>query len=128
MVRRRFRFGEMMRLFWDAFVASRDKRYVSISPARLERMLQSGRELTVVDCREPGLYEASHITGARSMPYDVFMKEHRTLPATAPVVLVCYVGMFSRVAASKLCDSGYTEVLSLRGGMKHWDAAHITSC
>lgn len=128
MVRRRFGFGELARLLWDAFAASKDKRYASINAARLEQMLQSGQELTVVDCREPGLYEASHITGARSMPYDVFMKEHRTLPATAPVVLVCYVGMFSRVAASKLCDSGYTEVLSLRGGMKSWNAARTAPC
>lgn len=128
MARRRFGFGEVARLFWDAFAASWDMGYARISVAQLERMLRSGQELTVIDCREPELYKASHIPGAQNMPYDVFMKEYREIPTTAPVVLACYVGMFSRVAASMLCDSGYAEVMSLRGGMKRWDAVHARAC
>jgi len=55
-----------------------------------------------------------------NLPYDKFMLNFSVIPSDGVVVAVCYVGMFSRVAAQKLCDSGYSRVFSLAGGMKRW--------
>lgn len=108
----------------NVLMASIDKKYELVSVADLEKRLVAKEPLTVVDCRLPDAYAKSHIEGAVNVPYDRFDDEFRKIPKDRPVAAVCYVGMFSRVAAQKFVEDGYGPVYSVTGGMKEWNAAH----
>lgn len=108
----------------NVLMASIDKKYEFMSVADLEKQLAAKQPMTVVDCRLPDAYAKSHIEGAVNVPYDRFDDEFRKIPKDRPVVAVCYVGMFSRVAAQKFAEDGYGPVYSVTGGMKEWNATH----
>lgn len=108
----------------SVIMASIDKKYELLSVANLEKRLAAKEPMTVVDCRLPDAYAMSHIEGAVNVPYNRFDDEFRKIPKDRPVVAVCYVGMFSRVAAQKFAEDGYGPVYSVTGGMKEWNTAH----
>lgn len=109
---------------FKVITASINKRYVLMDTEELENKLKAVESFTLVDCRVPKAYAESHIDGAINIPLTVFEKRYREIPKDKPVVLVCYLGMFSRVGAKLLVDQGYQTVCSLVGGMKEWDKMH----
>ena len=120
MKKEKFRLKDVILLWKDAIVASVLRKYGILSVEKLKKMIDCGKCVTIVDCRSSDMFESAHIPGAMSLPYDKFMLNFSSIPSDGVVVTVCYVGMFSRVAAQKLCDSGYLKVFSLAGGMKRW--------
>lgn len=102
------------------------KGYVDISPERLWEIMQSEeqrRNYTVVNVHVP--YEG-HIPGTdRFIPYDRIDQELAQLPGdrSAPIVVYCMSGRMSEIAARRLVDLGYTDVLNLAGGMEAWRRA-----
>lgn len=98
--------------------------YQHITVAELRQRIDSGQALTIVDCRTPREFADGHLDGALNISYRVFMDRYAEIPTDRPIVMVCYVGMYSRAAAQKLAESVRCEVHSLSGGMKAWDSAH----
>ena len=94
------------------------------SRKQTEKKLKAAESFTLVDCRMPKAYAESHIDGAINIPFTVFENSYHEIPKDKPVVLVCYLGMFSRVGAKLLVENGYQAVYSLVGGMKEWDKMH----
>ncbi len=84
-------------------------------------------EVTVVDVRTPGEFEAVHVPQARNRPLDD-LEEHvdelRSLvDESREVVLVCRAGSRAHQAQEQLASAGLPDLPILEGGMLAWQQA-----
>ena len=93
-----------------------------ISPKGLHELLDSGASLALIDVREHGEFNSSHIAGFTSLPRRLLEFEMGYLAPFAGVrVVVCDDdGRRSRLAASTLQRMGYRSVSVLEGGINRW--------
>jgi rhodanese-related sulfurtransferase len=86
--------------------------------ARLDR----GERLNIVDVREDGEFAAGHIPGAVHLGKGVIERdvEGKYPDKTTELVLYCGGGFRSALAADNLQKMGYTNVISMDGGMRGW--------
>ena len=86
--------------------------------ARLDR----GERFTLIDVREESEWAAGHIPTAVHLSKGVIERDiERAVPdETAPLVLYCGGGFRSALAADNLQKMGYTNVISMDGGMRGW--------
>ena len=75
-------------------------------------------EYTLLDVRQPGEYEDSHLPGAKLMPLPQLPDTYQALDPDKPTLVHCAVGGRSRVAAQMLSGWGFKEVYNLAGGIK----------
>ena len=73
-----------------------------------------------LDVREPAEYNSGHIQGALLLPrLEIEEKVAALIPNKAtPIVAYCAIGHRSAIAADVLQDLGYTQVVSLKGGLQ----------
>ena len=76
---------------------------------------------TLLDVRQPGEYEQSHLPGAKLVPLPQLSDRMEELDPEKPVVVYCAVGGRSRAAAQLLSGKGFDEVYNLKGGIKAWE-------
>ncbi len=86
--------------------------------ARLDR----GAQLCLVDVREESEWAKDHLPGAIHLGKGVLERDIETrLPDTAAeIILYCGGGFRSALAAENLQRMGYTNVLSMDGGIREW--------
>jgi rhodanese-related sulfurtransferase len=91
----------------------------------VKKRLDAGEQFTLVDTREDSEWERGHITGAIHIGRGVIERDiEQLIPDTStPLVLYCGGGFRSALAAESLQKMGYTNVLSIDGGWKGWNAA-----
>ena len=89
--------------------------------ARLDR----GERFEFVDVREDGEWAMERIPGARHIGRGVLERDvERLIPdKRAPIVLYCGGGFRSALAADNLQKMGYTNVVSMDGGIRAWREA-----
>jgi rhodanese-related sulfurtransferase/uncharacterized membrane protein YedE/YeeE len=91
-----------------------------ISPLVFQEMLLSGEDLVILDVRGRALYDKGHLPNAISLddlPKGLHdMTEYRD----KSVVVVCGVGLVSKLDCIKLNRMGFKKVYSLEGGLKNW--------
>lgn len=92
--------------------------------SRLDRSL-AGKEkdkFVLVDVREDREYEADHIPGAVHLGKGIIERDiEAKYPALdTPLVLYCGGGFRSALAADNLQKMGYTNVISMDGGIRGW--------
>ena len=79
---------------------------------------------TVVDVREPKEYQASNINNCINIPRGILefeISKHCEANSLATeIVLYCRTGGRSALAAEALLDLGYSNVVSLAGGIVAW--------
>jgi rhodanese-related sulfurtransferase len=88
--------------------------------ARLDR----GEKPTIIDVREESEYARDHVPGAVHMGKGVLERDIEAKipdPATE-LILYCGGGFRSALAADALQKMGYTNVISMDGGMRDWRA------
>jgi rhodanese-related sulfurtransferase len=87
--------------------------------------LDRGERFHFVDVREDLEYATDHARGARHIGRGVLERDVETLipDKTAPIVLYCGGGFRSVLAAESLGKMGYTQVVSMDGGMRAWREA-----
>jgi len=86
--------------------------------ARLDR----GEKLLLVDVREESEFAKDHLPGAIHLGKGVIERDIETRipdPAT-PMILYCGGGFRSALAADNLQKMGYTQVVSMDGGIRDW--------
>ncbi|MFL5503062.1 MAG: rhodanese-like domain-containing protein [Gemmatimonadaceae bacterium] len=88
------------------------------------RKLESG-EATVVDVREESEWAAGHARGAQHLGKGVIERdiEERVPDKNAELILYCGGGFRSALSADNLQRMGYTNVASMAGGWRAWQAA-----
>jgi rhodanese-related sulfurtransferase len=96
----------------------------SVDAGSLATELARGEQVTLLDVRTPGEFEAGHIPGSYNVPLDL-LDEHRAelRRVTHPVVLVCRSGSRAAQAERKLAEVGMSQVKVLTGGISAWQAS-----
>ncbi len=82
--------------------------------------LDRGEKFYLVDVREESEYARDHLPGAIHLGKGILERdiEQRIPDPAAPVVLYCGGGFRSALAADALQKMGYTNVVSMDGGMR----------
>ena len=101
-----------------------------ILPWDLEERLQANPDLLIVDVREPDEFAAMHIAGSLNVPRGILESAcewdyEETVPELVQardreVVVVCRSGYRSVLAAHSMNVLGYTNVVSLKTGLRGW--------
>jgi rhodanese-related sulfurtransferase len=86
--------------------------------AKLDRKEQ----FVLVDVREQSEFAKDHLPGAIHLGKGVIERdiEQRVPDTAAPLVLYCGGGFRSALAADNLQKMGYTNVVSMEGGVRGW--------
>ena len=95
----------------------------------LEKVLEmkaNGKEFTLLDVLSEDDFNEGHIPGATNIPSEKIVAEaQKSVPRDRPVVTYCagYECTASTIAARKLQDVGYSDVLDFKGGLQVWSNA-----
>ena len=94
------------------------------SPETLKTLLNSGSQFALIDVREAGEYNSSHITGSSLIPRCLLeFQAPAAVPFKGAMVVVCDDdGRRANVAAATLERHGYTQVSVLEGGINRWSS------
>jgi rhodanese-related sulfurtransferase len=97
-------------------------REVSVDEPR--RKLESGKA-KLIDVREESEWEAGHVRGAEHLGKGVIERdiEARVPDKKAELILYCGGGFRSALATDNIQKMGYTNVRSMAGGWRAWQAA-----
>lgn len=97
-------------------------REVDVDEAR--RKLESGKA-KLIDVREESEWEAGHARGAEHLGKGVIERdiEQRVPDKNVELILYCGGGFRSALSADNLQKMGYTNVASMAGGWRAWQAA-----
>lgn len=100
--------------------AKRRVREVSIDEVKSK--LDRGEKFVLVDVREESEFAKDHLPGAIHLGKGVIERdiEDRVPDPGTPLVLYCGGGFRSALAADNLQKMGYTNVLSMDGGVRGW--------
>ncbi len=84
--------------------------------------LDRGEKLCIVDVREESEFAKDHLPGAIHLGKGVIERDiEAKLPDTGKeIILYCGGGFRSALAAENLQRMGYTNVLSMDGGIRDW--------
>lgn len=98
----------------------------SLTPGAAVQLINREKAV-VIDVCEASEYAAGHVSGAKHIPLSQLANQ---LPAVAknkelPVIFVCQSGARSSSAARIAKGLGYTQPLSLGGGLSSWRAASL---
>lgn len=86
---------------------------------QVKEKIETG-EAKIVDIRDPGSYEMTHIPGAIQLD-DLTVKDFlETTDKAMPIIVYCYHGISSRGAAAFFAEQGFQEVYSMAGGFESW--------
>jgi rhodanese-related sulfurtransferase len=93
-----------------------------ISIDDVKKKLDRGESFLLVDVREESEYAADHLPGAVHLGKGIIERdiENRVPDPATPLVLYCGGGFRSAMAADNLQKMGYTNVLSMQGGIRGW--------
>jgi rhodanese-related sulfurtransferase len=84
--------------------------------------LDRREKFMLVDVREEGEYAKDHLPGAVHLGKGIIERdiEARVPDLSTPMVLYCGGGFRSALAADNLQKMGYTQVISMDGGIRVW--------
>ena len=103
------------------------KGYTNLTPPQTSRLLSENEDRVLIfDTRATEAYEKNNISGSISKPIDDFLKEifegtYSSITSDLKIVLVCDTGQLSKVAAAIMAEEGFTQVFSIKGGMRRYN-------
>jgi rhodanese-related sulfurtransferase len=88
----------------------------------VKRRMDRGDKFLLVDVREDSEYAKDHLPGAIHLGKGIIERdiEERVPDLKAEMVLYCGGGFRSALAADNLQKMGYTNVISMDGGIRGW--------
>jgi rhodanese-related sulfurtransferase len=95
--------------------------------ADVKQRLDAGETPLIIDVREESEYAAGRIPGAKHLGKGIIERDIESAvpdPATE-LILYCGGGYRSALAADNLQKMGYTNVISMDGGMRGWREAGL---
>ncbi len=96
---------------------------LEITPQEVQRRLQAGEKLALIDVREPGEFQLSRIEGAELVPMRSVPAELSRLDAHAddtPLIVYCHHGVRSLNVVHWLREHGVDACQSMAGGIHRW--------
>jgi len=94
----------------------------TITATELHDMLTAGKDIALIDVREPVEWDIVRIEGATLIPKDRIMSGEALaeLPQDRPIVLHCKTGIRSAEALAALKKAGFADATHLQGGVLSW--------
>jgi len=98
------------------------KRIREVTIDEVKAKLDRKEKFLLIDVREESEYAADHLPGAVHLGKGIIERdvEARVPDQETPMVLYCGGGFRSALAADNLQKMGYTQVLSMDGGIRGW--------
>jgi rhodanese-related sulfurtransferase len=109
-------------LAWPMILRSRAGAAISSTQAV---QMMNHQHAVLVDIRPSEAYNAGHVPQARSLPLSDLEKKAGALPKNKPIIVICDIGRTAISAATRLRKLGFTEVVTLDGGLKAWMTAGL---
>jgi rhodanese-related sulfurtransferase len=90
--------------------------------AEVKKKIDGGEKFLLVDVREESEFAKDHLPGAIHLGKGIIERdvEARVPDLNAEIVLYCGGGFRSALAADNLQKMGYTNVISMDGGIRDW--------
>jgi rhodanese-related sulfurtransferase len=100
--------------------AKKRVREVSVDAVKAE--IEHGEEFVLIDVREESEFAKDHLPSAIHLGKGIIERdiEARVPELNTPMVLYCGGGFRSALAADNLQKMGYTNVISMDGGIRDW--------
>jgi rhodanese-related sulfurtransferase len=98
------------------------KRVKELTVDQVKAKLDRGEKFHLVDVREESEFAKDHVPGAIHLGKGIIERdvEERLPDTAAEIVLYCGGGFRSALAADNLQKMGYTNVISMDGGIRGW--------
>jgi rhodanese-related sulfurtransferase len=98
------------------------KRVREVTVDDVKERQQKGEKFLLIDVREESEFARDHLPGAIHLGKGVIERdiEQRVPDPATPMILYCGGGYRSALAADNLQKMGYTQVLSMDGGVRGW--------
>ena len=77
-----------------------------------------------VDVRDEASFADGHIPGATHLTETNWQDVTSTIDKTKPIIVNCYHGNRSQIAADSLCAQGFMTVYTIDGGFAAWSDAN----
>ncbi|MGA8811150.1 MAG: rhodanese-like domain-containing protein [Candidatus Sulfotelmatobacter sp.] len=89
---------------------------------KVKNKMDSGEKFLLVDVREESEFAKDHLPGSIHLGKGIIERdvEARVPDLNAKIVLYCGGGFRSALAADNLQKMGYTNVISMDGGIREW--------
>ena len=91
--------------------------YGDVTPVELKAELDAGKQLFLLDVREPHELEISKIDGVVAIPMGEVPARLDEIPKDADIVVICRSGGRSGNISGLLTEHGYTNVRNMVTGM-----------
>ena len=103
------------------------KRVKETTPDAIKQRLDKKEKFILVDVREESEFAKDHLPTAIHLGKGIIERdiEEHVPDLHAPLVLYCGGGFRSALAADNLQKMGYTNVLSMDGGIREWREKHF---
>lgn len=96
----------------------------TIDPIEVQKLIDAGYKLDIVDVRTPAEYRSVHATGSSNKPLDELdceaIKGDRD-PNGEPVYFICRSDSRGKKACEAMISSGFPNVVNVAGGIVAWD-------
>ncbi|HZZ16747.1 MAG TPA: rhodanese-like domain-containing protein [Candidatus Sulfotelmatobacter sp.] len=88
----------------------------------IKKKIDGGSKFTLVDVREESEFAKDHLPGAIHLGKGIIERdiEARVPDLNTEIILYCGGGFRSALAADNLQKMGYTDVISMDGGIRDW--------
>lgn len=93
---------------------------LEVTPRALKALIDNGRDVVVLDVREPFEYEIAHLGNAKLIPLGQLAAHVNELDTARPIVVYCHTGQRSAQAVRLLNGLGFKKAKNLKGGIKAW--------
>jgi rhodanese-related sulfurtransferase len=109
--------SQFLKLVQDA-----KKQVKETNVADVKRRMDAGEKFLLIDVREDGEWVKGHLPGAVHLGKGIIERdvEGKYPDLNAELVLYCGGGFRSALAADNLQKMGYTNVISMDGGIRDW--------
>jgi adenylyltransferase/sulfurtransferase len=91
-----------------------------VEPLQLSQEIKSGKNVLLLDVREPHEWDIAHIEGSKLIPLNQLAERVNELDSAVEIVPYCHTGMRSARATEFLRGLGFKKVRNLVGGIERW--------
>jgi adenylyltransferase/sulfurtransferase len=91
-----------------------------VSAEELKAQMDSGKDVFILDVREPNEYQICRIEGSTLIPLGEVAVRSAELDKNRDMVVHCKMGGRSAKAVALLQERGFTRVRNLTGGILAW--------
>ena len=107
---------------YEAFCGSEEQlgAELEVTPKALKRLVDEGKDVVVLDVREPFEYEIAHLGSAKLIPLGELAARVNELDTARPIIVYCHTGQRSAQAVRFLNGLGFKKAKNLKGGIRAW--------